>query len=146
MELNELIINKNFVSQPDNMSNEGPIVSIKDPLIIVQYFHLKSSLFEQIARRFSIFGIILIFFFHTCFVAFYYLYCVKKPAYFYTPTSSFDISIKRFFFFFLSFETPLCTFLLFYMIYIYYITQTITKKKHPLIYILYFIPKLSAFF
>lgn len=100
MELNELIINKNFVSQPDNMSNEGPIVSIKDPLIIVQYFHLKSSLFEQIARRFSIFGIILIFFFDTCFVAFYYLYCVKKPAYFYTPTSSFDISIKSFFFFF----------------------------------------------
>lgn len=82
MELNELIINKNFVSQPDNMSNEGPIVSIKDPLIIVQYFHLKSSLFEQIARRFSIFGIILIFFFHTCFVAFYYLYCVKKISVF----------------------------------------------------------------
>lgn len=32
-------------------------------------------------------------------------------------------------FFFLSFETPLYTFLLFYMIYIYYIIQTITKKS-----------------
>lgn len=74
MELNELIINKNFVSQPDNMSNEGPIVSIKDPLIIVQYFHLKSSLFEQIARRFSIFGIILIFFFFILALSLFIIY------------------------------------------------------------------------